>query len=91
MNKDLEKIYKEVAKEFNLPIEVVKVVHKSLFSYIQDSFGKIPIEKIKEDEDLKGYVTVINVSGLGKFYTNVDRVRRVVTINKYINGEYEKK
>lgn len=73
-NKVLKPIIKQVAKEMDLPEEVVTVAYRSLWEYSNKVIAELPIQEMRSEEDFDKYRVSINIPSLGKFYTTWDRV-----------------
>ena len=89
-NPELSKIYEDISKELGVPIEVVEVVHKSIFGLMQENFNSIPYKDIHTQEDFDKYNTVMNIVGFGKFYTTLEKIKRAQKADEYKFKPYEK-
>lgn len=68
----LNKVIKRVAKELNLPEDLVKNTYMSYWRVIKDSIQSIPLKDINADQ-IKEYKTSINIPSLGKFTCNINK------------------
>lgn len=87
-NNILEGIYSEVAKEFDIPVEVVATVYRSIFYTMREEFKVIPMDDISSEEELDKYNRAFNLPRLGKFFINY---RRIETIRKIIKDNEARK
>lgn len=70
----MNKIYKQIAEELNLPIEVIKKSYESFFEFIRETIKNIPL---KEDIDLSDYRTSFNIPSIGKLYCNEKKFKKI--------------
>lgn len=68
----LNKVIKRVAKELNLPEDLIKNTYMSYWKIVKDSIQSIPLKDINADQ-IKEYKTSINIPSLGKFTCNTNK------------------
>lgn len=90
-SKILEEVIAKVAKEMNLPKEVVTVAYRSYFQMTREVFKNIPFDDIKNEEDLQKYKISVNMPFFGKFYTDFNRVKHVRHRREAIKKHNEEK
>lgn len=94
INRHLQEHEKEVARETNLPIEVVAQAYKLYWEFNKTVIKDIPINSLKSEEELSQYRTSINLPALGKLYTDWDKIlnqrKRAKFLSKYRNQNINK-
>lgn len=73
----VDEVIAKVAKDLNLPKEVVTVAYRSYFQMVKNVYKNIPFDTINSEEDLEKHRISVNMPFLGKFYTNYNRVKHV--------------
>ena len=68
----LNKVIKRVAKELNLPEDLIKNTYMSYWKLVKDSIQSIPLKDINTDQ-IQEYKTSINIPSLGKFTCNINK------------------
>ena len=79
-------LYKEVAKEINLPIEVVEFAYKSYWKFIKKTIQELPLKEDLSEEEFSKLKTNFNIVSLGKLSCTYDRYKNVKLKEKYKNG-----
>ena len=73
-----------LARELNLPKEVIKQVYKSYWVFIKNHINNLPLKEELTKEQFNKLRTNFNIPYLGKLYCNYDRwVRLTNMYNKY--------
>jgi hypothetical protein len=70
-------VCKQVAKELNLPEEVVKAAFDSYWEFIRKTISEIPLKTEMTEEEFSKYKTNFNLPSLGKFYCDYNRYRTI--------------
>ena len=65
-------VLNKVAKELNLPEDLIKNTYMSYWKIVKDSIQSIPLKDINTDQ-IKEYKTSINIPSLGKFTCNINK------------------
>ena len=88
-----EAIIEKVAKNHNLPYQVVDRTYKGFWKFIRESLSALPMKEEMTEEEFSQLRTSINVPSLGKFLCDYDsymRMRkRLMCINKIRTYEYK--
>ena len=82
-------LYKQVAEEMNIPVEVVELAYKSYWKFIRKTIQELPLKEDLSEEEFAKLRTNFNIVSLGKLSCTYDRYRRVKLREKYKN-EYIK-
>jgi hypothetical protein len=82
-------LYKQVAEEMNIPVEVVELAYKSYWKFIRKTIQELPLKEDLSEEEFAKLKTNFNIVSLGKLSCTYDRYRRVKLREKYKN-EYIK-
>lgn len=82
-------LYKQVAEEMNIPVEVVELAYKSYWKFIRKTIQELPLKEDLSEEEFAKLKTSFNIVSLGKLSCTYDRYRRVKLREKYKN-EYIK-
>lgn len=69
----MDNIYKQVAEETDLPIEVIKYIHNSYYSYIRTCISNT----LLEDKDMEEFNLSFNIPSIGKLYFNKDKYLKI--------------
>lgn len=72
------KIVSEVSKELGYDEDVVEEVYRSQWLCIREMIESIPMRSGLTKEELESYTLSFHVQKIGKFYTNYDRLLRVL-------------
>ena len=70
-------IFKQVAEELNLPLEVVKLAYKSQWEFIRESIKKLPLKQELNEEEFSKLRTNFNVPSIGKLSCTYKRYQGV--------------
>ena len=79
----IQKLYKKVAEEMNIPVEVVEFAYKSYWKFIRKTIQELPLKEDLSEEEFAKLKTNFNIVSLGKLTCNYDRYRRVKLKEKY--------
>ena len=82
-------LYKQVAEEMNVPVEVVELAYKSYWKFIRKTIQELPLKEDLSEEEFAKLRTNFNIVSLGKLSCNYDRYKRIKLREKYKN-EYIK-
>ena len=82
-------LYKQVAEEMNIPVEVVELAYKSYWKFIRKTIQELPLKEDLSEEEFAKLRTNFNIVSLGKLSCNYDRYKRIKLREKYKN-EYIK-
>lgn len=85
MNKD---IYLKVAKEVNLPEDVVENIYKAYWLFIKNYIRSLPLNECNSIEELSKLRTSISIPSLGKLYCSPSII--IKRENKLNNNENNK-
>lgn len=77
-------IFKTVATELNIPVEVVKEAYQSYWQFIRTTIQELPLKTIETEDEFKELKTNFNVPSLGKFTCTYNRFKGVKKKLKYI-------
>lgn len=70
-------VCKRVAKELNIPEEVVRAVYSSYWEFIKKTIKEIPLKTDMTEEEFSQYKTNFNLPSLGKFYCDYKRYKNI--------------
>lgn len=84
-------LYKKVAKELNLPVEVVELAYKTYWKFIRETIKELPLKEDLSEEEFRQLKTNFNIVSLGKLSCTYDRYKRIKLKEKYRNGSIENK
>lgn len=73
----IDNIYIKVAKELNLPEELVKNTYKAYWKFIRDSIESLPIKENLSEEEFSQLRTNFNIPSLGKLSCTYERMQGV--------------
>jgi hypothetical protein len=82
-------LYKQVAEEMNIPVEVVELAYKSYWKFIRKTIQELPLKEDLSEEEFAKLKTNFNIVSLGKLSCTYDRYKRIKLREKYKN-EYIK-
>ena len=85
------KLYKKVAEEMNIPVEVVEFAYKSYWKFIRKTIQELPLKEDLSEEEFNELKTNFNIVSLGKLSCNYDRYKRLKLREKYKNEYIENK
>ena len=83
-------LYKQVAEEMNIPVEVVEFAYKSYWKFIRKTIQELPLKQDLSEEEFAKLKTNFNIVSLGKLSCNYDRYKRVKLREKYRNDKNKK-
>lgn len=86
----MKNLYKQVADEMNIPVEVVEFAYKSYWKFIRKTIQELPLKEDLSEEEFAKLKTNFNIVSLGKLSCNYDRYKRVKLKEKYKNAKYKK-
>ena len=81
----MKNLYKKVAEEMNIPVEVVELAYKSYWKFIRKTIQELPLKEDLSEEEFAKLKTNFNIVSLGKLSCTYDRYRRVKLREKYKN------
>lgn len=84
-------IIDKVAKELNLPKEVIDRTYKAFWLFINQSIQSLPLKESLNEEDFNKLKTNFNIPSLGKLTCTYDRMLGVKKRFKLIKQIREKK
>lgn len=84
-------LYKKVAKELNLSVEVVELAYKTYWKFIRETIKELPLKEDLSEEEFRQLKTNFNIVSLGKLSCTYDRYKRIKLKEKYRNGSIENK
>ena len=84
-------LYKQVAEEMNIPVEVVELAYKSYWKFIRKTIQELPLKEDLSEEEFAKLKTNFNIVSLGKLSCCYDRYKRIKLREKYKNGYIENK
>lgn len=79
-----EEIINTVAKELNLPIDLVKNTYKAYWQFIRDTIQELPLKEDISEEEFSKLQTNFNIPSLGKLSCTRDRYLGVKKKFEYI-------
>ena len=82
-------LYKKVAEEMNIPVEVVEFAYKSYWKFIRKTIQELPLKEDLSEEEFNKLKTNFNIVSLGKLSCTYDRYKRIILREKYKNGDIE--
>lgn len=85
-----EQIIESVAKELQLPVDLVRKTYKAYWQFVRDTIQQLPLKDDISEEEFKKIKTNFNIPSLGKLYCTRDRYLRVKKRFEYINNLREK-
>ena len=83
-------LYKQIAKEMNIPVEVIKEAYLSYWKFIRKTIQELPLKENLNEEEFAKLRTNFNIVSLGKLACNYDRYLRVKQKEKYRNDKSKK-
>ena len=81
----LQQLYKKVAEEMNIPVEVVELAYKSYWKFIRKTIQELPLKNDLSEEEFAKLKTNFNIVSLGKLSCTYDRYKRKKEQLKYRN------
>lgn len=72
----MKSLYKEVAEEMNIPVEVVEFAYKSYWKFIRKTIQELPLKEDLSEEEFAKLKTNFNIVSLGKLACTYDRYVR---------------
>lgn len=72
----LDQIYKKIAEELNLDIEVVKAAYQSQWLFIREKIEELPINIEMSEEEFNSLRASFNIPSLGKMFTSFDKIQK---------------
>ena len=70
-------LYKKVAEEMNIPVEVVELAYKTYWKFIRKTIQELPLKQDLSEEEFAKLKTNFNIVSLGKLSCNYDRYKRL--------------
>lgn len=87
----MKNLYKEVAEELNIPVEVVEVAYKTYWKFIRKTIQELPLKEDLSEEEFAKLKTNFNIVSLGKLACTYDRFLKKKEQLKYIEYAKNKK
>lgn len=72
----MKNLYKQVAEEMNIPVEVVEFAYKSYWKFIRKTIQELPLKEDLSEEEFAKLKTNFNIVSLGKLACTYDRYKR---------------
>lgn len=85
----MKNLYKQVAEEMNIPVEVVEFAYKSYWKFIRKTIQELPLKNDLSEEEFAKLKTNFNIVSLGKLSCNYERYKRMKLKEKYRNDKYK--
>lgn len=82
-------IYRQVAKDLNLDVSLVKEIYIAYWQYIKDSIQQLPLKENITEEEFNKLRTHINISSLGHLSCSYRRMLGVKKMINYNNERYK--
>lgn len=74
-------IYKDaiikVAKEVELPVEVVRAAYKSYWEFIRNKIQELPLKEDLKEEDFQEMKTSFNIPSIGKLNCDYNKIKKI--------------
>lgn len=86
-----DQIIDKVARELNLPRELVKNTYKAYWQFVRDTIQVLPLKEDIGDEEFLKLNTNFNIPSLGKLTCTIDRYKGMKKRFKYIKNLQEEK
>jgi hypothetical protein len=88
----MKNLYKKVAEEMNIPVEVVEFAYKSYWKFIKDTIQELPLKEDLSEEEFAKLRTNFNIVSLGKLTCTYDRYKKKkkqleYRINRYVKDK----
>lgn len=83
-------LYKRVAEEMNIPVEVVKEAYLSYWKFIRKTIQELPLKDDLSEEEFAKLRTNFNIVSLGKLSCDYDRYVKLKQREKYKNAKSKK-
>lgn len=81
----MKNLYKQIAEEMNIPVEVVELAYKSYWKFIRKTIQELPLKDDLSEEEFAKLKTNFNIVSLGKLSCNYERYKRIKLKEKYRN------
>ena len=72
----MKNLYKKVAEEMNIPVEVVEYAYKSYWKFIRETIQELPLKEDLSEEEFAKLKTNFNIVSIGKLSCTYDRYLR---------------
>ena len=69
----MKNLYKQVAEEMNIPVEVVEYAYKTYWKFIRKTIQELPLKEDLSEEEFAKLKTNFNIVSLGKLSCTYDR------------------
>ena len=80
-------LYRKVAEEMNIPVEVVELAYKSYWKFIRKTIQELPLKDDLSEEEFAKLKTNFNIVSLGKLSCDYDRYVKLKLREKYKNDK----
>lgn len=84
LRKRVKEIVRKAADNLGISHEDAMIAYRGYWLFIKQIIEDMPLDDASEEE-FEEMRTSINVTGLGKFHTNYERVQRIKKSNAIIN------
>lgn len=74
---NIKDIYKKVAKETGIPVNVVEKTYKAYWRAVREHISSLPLKENLSKEEFLALKSNVNIPSLGKFYVTLDRYMRL--------------
>ena len=69
----MKNLYRQVAEEMNIPVEVVEYAYKTYWKFIRKTIQELPLKEDLSEEEFAKLKTNFNIVSLGKLSCTYDR------------------
>ena len=69
----MKNLYRQVAEEMNIPVEVVEYAYKPYWKFIRKTIQELPLKEDLSEEEFAKLKTNFNIVSLGKLSCTYDR------------------
>lgn len=82
-------IYRQVAKDLNIDVSLVKEIYIAYWQYIKDSIQQLPLKENITEKEFNKLRTHFNISSLGHLSCSYRRMLGVKKMINYNNERYK--
>ena len=85
MNSSLDTLFKNIAKDYDIPKEVVKKIHDSVFSFIRNTVRDLPDLNELDTKDIAKLHSNFYITKFCRFFIDIQRIekKRELNIKRY--------
>ena len=69
----MKNLYKQLAEEMHIPVEVVEYAYKTYWKFIRKTIQELPLKEDLSEEEFAKLKTNFNIVSLGKLSCTYDR------------------